>query len=475
MRKNLLLLACAALLMPMSLLAQAEAQTDPWSQADEIVNNIKKVNFPERQVSIVDFGAVANNPQALAHDAINLAILAMNQQGGGTVVVPADTFYTGPITMKSNVRLHFQDGAVLKFTTEPEYYFPAVPTRWEGVDCNNTHPLIYAYGETNIALTGKAVLDAQGAPDRWWNIQARERKSTPEKLAPRLQLLRWGEEQLPLHQRTFTLDNYMRPQFVNFYRCNTVLIEDVTLLNSPFWVIHPLFCDDLIVRGVTVRNHGPNGDGCDPESCKNVLIEDCVFDTGDDCIAIKSGRNADGRKWNVPSENIVVRRCHMADGHGGIVIGSEISGGYRNLFVEDCTMDSPNLDRVVRIKTSNCRGGIIENIYVRNIEVGECREAVVRINLAYEPKENCNRAFDPIVRNVYLENINCQKSQYGIYLHGLDNVTNIDNINLKDCNFNGVTSKGNFMAGLVGSVSLDNVKINGKKLKELKAQKASKK
>lgn len=475
MRKNLLLLACAALLMPMSLSAQAEAQTDPWSQADEIVNNIKKVSFPERQVSIVDFGAVANNPQALAHDAINLAILAMNQQGGGTVVVPADTFYTGPITMKSNVRLHFQDGAVLKFTTEPEYYFPAVPTRWEGVDCNNTHPLIYAYGETNIALTGKGVLDAQGAPDRWWNIQARERRSTPEKLAPRLQLLRWGEEQLPLHQRTFTLDNYMRPQFVNFYRCNTVLIEDVTLLNSPFWVIHPLFCDDLIVRGVTVRNHGPNGDGCDPESCKNVLIEDCVFDTGDDCIAIKSGRNADGRKWNVPSENIVVRRCHMADGHGGIVIGSEISGGYRNLFVEDCTMDSPNLDRVVRIKTSNCRGGIIENIYVRNIEVGECREAVVRINLAYEPKENCNRAFDPIVRNVYLENINCQKSQYGIYLHGLDNVTNIDNINLKDCNFNGVTSKGNFMAGLVGSVSLDNVKINGKKLKELKAQKASKK
>lgn len=475
MRKNLLLLACAALLMPMSLSAQAEAQTDPWSQADEIVNNIKKVNFPERQVSIVDFGAVVNNPQALAHDAINLAILAMNQQGGGTVVVPADTFYTGPITMKSNVRLHFQDGAVLRFTTEPEYYFPAVPTRWEGVDCNNTHPLIYAYGETNIALTGKGVLDAQGAPDRWWHIQARERKSTPEKLAPRLQLLRWGEEQLPLHQRTFTPDNYMRPQFVNFYRCNTVLIEDVTLLNSPFWVIHPLFCDDLIVRGVTVRNHGPNGDGCDPESCKNVLIEDCVFDTGDDCIAIKSGRNADGRKWNVPSENIVVRRCHMADGHGGIVIGSEISGGYRNLFVEDCTMDSPNLDRVVRIKTSNCRGGIIENIYVRNIEVGECREAVVRINLAYEPKENCNRAFDPIVRNVYLENINCQKSQYGIYLHGLDNVTNIDNINLKDCNFNGVTSKGNFMAGLVGSVSLDNVKINGKKLKELKAQKASKK
>ncbi len=471
MRKIIVSLACLALLLPMPL----SAQTDPWSQADAIVANIKKVSFPERQVSIVDFGAVANNPEVLVHDAINLAILDMNQKGGGTVVIPADTFYTGPITMKSNVRLHLEDGAVLRFTDQLEYYFPAVPTRWEGVDCNGAHPLIYAYGESNIALTGKGRLETLGSPEYWRHIQSLERKTTPEALAPRLELLLWGENQLPLHQRVVTIERMMRPQFVNFYRCNTVLIEDVTLLNSPFWVIHPLFCNDLIVRGVTVRNHGPNGDGCDPESCKNVLIEDCVFDTGDDCIAIKSGRNADGRKWNVPSENIVVRRCHMADGHGGIVIGSEISGGYRNLFVEDCTMDSPNLDRVVRIKTSNCRGGVIENIYVRNIEVGECREAVVRINLAYEPKENCNRAFDPIVRNVYLENINCQKSQYGIYLHGLDNVTNIDNINLKDCNFNGVTSDGNFMAGLVGNVSLDNVKINGKKVKELKVKKASRK
>mgnify|MGYP003044703678 CR=1 FL=1 len=150
-----------------------------------------------------------------------------------------------------------------------------------------------------------------------------------------------------------------------------------------------------------------------PESSKNVLIENCIFDTGDDCIAIKSGRNADGRKWNVPSENIIVRNCEMKDGHGGVVVGSEISGGYKNLFVENCKMDSPNLERVIRIKTNNCRGGVIENIYVRNVEVGECREAVLKINLQYENREKCDRNFPPVVRHVYLDNVTSEKSKYG--------------------------------------------------------------
>lgn len=163
------------------------------------------------------------------------------------------------------------------------------------------------------------------------------------------------------------------------------------------------------MRGVKVSSHGPNSDGCDPESSKNVLIENCIFDTGDDCIAIKSGRNADGRKWNVPSENIIVRNCEMKDGHGSVVVGSEISGGYKNLFVENCKMDSPNLERVIRIKTNNCRGGVIENIYVRNVEVGECREAVLKINLQYENREKCDRSFPPVVRHVYLDNVTSEK------------------------------------------------------------------
>ena len=197
----------------------------------------------------------------------------------------------------------------------------------------------------------------------------------------------------------------------------------------------------MTVRNVHVQNEGPNGDGCDPDACKNVLIEGCYFDTGDDCIAIKSGRNRDGRDGR-PSENIIVRNCQMKNGHGGVVVGSEISGGYRNLFVENCKMDSPLLDRVIRIKTNNCRGGIIENIYVRNVEVGQCKEAVLKINLIYDPKEVCNRAYAPIVRNVYLDNVNCKKSQYGVYIDAYDDRCNVNNVEVRNSSFDGVQSRG---------------------------------
>ena len=163
-----------------------------------------------------------------------------------------------------------------------------------------------------------------------------------------------------------------------------MLIEGVTFTNSPMWIINPVLCENVTVRGVTVDSHGPNNDGCDPESCRNVLIEDCVFDTGDDCIAIKSGRNADGRRIGVPSENIIIRDCQMKDGHGGVVLGSEMSGGIRNVFVENCEMDSPNLDRAIRLKSNSLRGGYLENLFVRNVKVGQVADAVVRINLNYD-------------------------------------------------------------------------------------------
>jgi polygalacturonase len=245
--------------------------------------------------------------------------------------------------------------------------------------------------------------------------------------------------------------------------CTGVLIEDLTLKNSPFWVIHPVRTESLIVRGVTIKSAGPNSDGCDPESCNNVLIENCFFDTGDDCIAIKSGRNNDGRRWNIPSRNIIVRDCRMAAGHGGVVIGSEISGGYSNLFVENCEMDSPDLLRVIRIKTSECRGGIIENINVRNVKVGVCSEAVLHITLNYEPGEPCVRDFPPVVRNVTLENVTSNKSKYGIYIEGLAKSVNVSDITLKNCAFNGV-EQGTSITG-AERVKLKKVYINGKKIR----------
>lgn len=451
----------------------------PWAEAEKIVSEMTKVHFPERSVSILEFGAVEGDSTKLADEAINLAIISMNQQGGGNVIVPPGTFYTGPITLKSNVNLHLSEGSVLKFTSDVKKYMPAVLTRWEGIDCYNAHPLIYAYGETNIALTGKGTIDGSGN-EGWWQrgrrMERRDFLSDPDDpkskvlRGSRLRLLEWGETQTPVADRVFTDVDCMRPQTINFNRCTTVLIEDVTLLNSPFWVMHPLFCKDLTVRRVTANNNGPNGDGCDPESCCNVLIEECVFNTGDDCIAIKSGRNEDGRKWNVPSENIVVRNCTMANGHGGVVIGSEISGGYRNLYVENCKMDSPNLERVIRIKTSTARGGLIENIHVRNVEVGQCREAVLRINLNYEQNEPAKRGFIPTVRNVTLENVTCQKSKYGVWLYGLDDTCNIQNVNLKDCTFNGVTTGGNFAHGQHEAVKFENCTINGEPVEEWSAE-----
>ncbi len=211
-------------------------------------------------------------------------------------------------------------------------YLPAVLTRWEGMDCYNTHPLVYAIDASNIALTGKGTIDGQASNEIWWWMNGNPEYGWKEgmnsqKLAGRPRLLAYEQNQTPVEERRFDIEGALRPQLVNFMNCTSVLIEDLTLKNSPFWVIHPVRTESLIVRGVTIKSAGPNSDGCDPESCNNVLIENCFFDTGDDCIAIKSGRNNDGRRWNIPSRNIIVRDCRMAAGHGGVVIGSEISGG----------------------------------------------------------------------------------------------------------------------------------------------------
>lgn len=451
--------------MPLSLFGD---NNTPWADADKIVSSIKRTSFPDKVFNIVDFGAKAEDFSKVYHEEINNAILACNQAGGGTVLVPKGAYHTGPLTLKSNVNLHLEEGAILKFSTEQDLYFPAVLTRWEGVDCYNAHPLIYAYGETNIAITGKGTIDGQGENDTWWYMCGAPRFGWEEGKKSqwkggRQKLLAYAEDFVPNYKRVMTQEDALRPQLINFYSCNTVLIEDVTLLNSPFWVIHPLMCEDVIVRGVSIESHGPNSDGCDPESSKNVLIENCNFNTGDDCIAIKSGRNADGRKWKMPSENVVVRNCDMKNGHGGIVIGSEISGGFRNLYVENCTMDSPELDRVVRIKTNNCRGGLIENIFVRNIVVGQCKEAVLKINLVYEPKEICDRSFPPVVRNVNLENITCNKSKMGVYITGLEDTDNIYNINISNSKFNNV-EKATEVIG-ARDVKCNNLYINGKLVK----------
>ncbi|MRR19293.1 glycoside hydrolase family 28 protein [bacterium] len=442
--------------------------SDRWKMAAEIEESLQTTSFPADTFNIADFGAVPDDTAFLNTSAIEAAIQKCHGSGGGVVLVPAGSWTTGPVTLLSNVNLHLSEKATLLFSTDGELYLPPVLTRWEGMDCYNIHPLIYAIDASNIALTGKGTIDGQASNEAWWWMNGnpdygwREGMNS-QKISGRLQLLRHEQNQTPVEERRFGLEGALRPQLVNFNNCNTVLIEDLTLKNSPFWVIHPVRTDNFILRGVTIVSAGPNSDGCDPESCNGVLIENCFFDTGDDCIAIKSGRNNDGRRWSIPSQNIIVRNCRMADGHGGVVIGSEISGGFSNLFVEDCEMDSPELLRVIRIKTSDCRGGIVENVNVRNVKVGKCSEAVLKINLMYEPNEECDRSFPPFVRNVTLENVTSQESHYGIYIVGLDGSVNVSDITLRNCSFNGVQEG----ASITGAerVKLEKVFINGEKLK----------
>lgn len=449
------------------------AQRDKYAWEEvypQVLQQIKAPVFKDVVYNISDYGAVPEKPEMLNHEIINRLIAICSSNGGGTVLVPPGTWHTGPLTLKTGVNLHVEEGATLLFTTDTKY-FPNVLTRWEGVDCYNMQPLIYAYGEKDIALTGKGIIDGAAGNENWWKMCGAHhfgwREGDVSQKMGRPKLLQWNNDKTPVSERIFTPADGMRPQLVNFYLCQNVLIEDLTLLRSPFWVIHPVLCENLLVRNVKMINDGPNGDGCNPESCKNVMIEDCFFNTGDDCIAIKSGRNFDGRRWNRLSENIIVRNCKMENGHGGVVIGSEISGGYRNLFIENCKMDSPELDRVVRIKTNNLRGGIIENIYARNIEVGQCKIAVFSINLDYDPKEVGQRGFLPQVRNVYLDNINCQKSGHGIWIRGLEKSVNIENINISNCSFDKV-AKGNYLQGKFESINLHKLEINGNVVKHLK-------
>lgn len=450
----------------------------------EIEGRIHAPEFRDKVYDVTKYGASEGASAAKNQKAINKAIAVCSKKGGGVVLVPKGQYVTGAIRLLSNVNLRVEEGATLLFAFEPELY-PLVRTRWEGLDIMNYSPCIYAKGAVNVAVSGKGTIDGNGSMDTWWpwcgstkyGFEAgvtKESQAMPwkgddrfgrdaqgEVLSNRNTLLQMSDEGVPVAERRFGMGHGMRPQLVNFFECENVLVEDVTLLRSPFWVVHPVLSRNVTVRRCTIVNDGPNGDGCDPESCEDVLIEDCLFRTGDDCIAIKSGRNADGRRAGRASRNIIVRRCTMQDGHGGVVIGSEISGGVQNVFAEDCKMDSPNLDRVLRIKTNTCRGGVTEGMYMRNVEVGECREAVMRINLVYEPKERSKRGFVPTVRNVYMENVTCKKSRYGVLLNGLEESCNIYNVEVKNCTFEGVKDEPVRRTGQSRNVRFENLVVNG--------------
>ena len=430
----------------------------PWELLmPAIRDRIKPPRFPKRTFDLKAKG----DGQTDCTAAFRAAIDRCAKAGGGRVVVKPGTYLTGAIHLKSNVNLEIQEGATIKFSQNPKDYLPAVFSRWEGVELFNYSPFIYAFGQQNIAITGKGTLDGQSDNEHWWPWNGRPaygwKEGMSNQRADRTALFAMAEKGVEVRERVFGEGHYLRPQFIQPYRCENVLIEGVTIQNSPMWEIHPVLCRNVTVQNVKINSHGPNNDGCDPESCTDVLIKNCEFDTGDDCIAIKSGRNADGRRLKAPTENVIVQGCRMKDGHGGITVGSEISGGVRNVFAEDCCLDSPNLDHALRVKNNAMRGGLLENLHFRNTEVGQVAHAVITIDFNYE--EGAKGSFTPVVRRFTVDNLRSAKSKHALDVQGLSTAP-VMNLRLTNCTFDNV-AEGNIVKN-VKDATLENVKINGR-------------
>lgn len=457
-RREIIKMLAAASFAPSAWAIGQVSDDERWDMAKLIRARIKMPEIPDQEFVITDFNAVGDG-QTDCTQAIADAIGAASAAGGGRVIVPGGVFATGPVHLESRINLHLEKGSKLSFIPEPDRYLPAVFTRWEGVELMGLSPLIYAFGKTDIAITGEGTLDGGADETHWWPWKGigkdKSNESGRNQNAARTKLFSDAESGVPPEGRYYADGAYLRPPFIQTYHCENVLIEDVTIINSPFWLIHPVLSTSVVVRGVTCHSMGPNSDGCDPESCKDVLIENCIFDTGDDCIAIKSGRNADGRRVGVPSENIIVSHCEMRAGHGGVVMGSELSGGIRNVFVENCRMSSPDLERGIRIKTNALRGGGVENLNVREIEVGTVGDLVV-INFFYEEGEN--GPHKPLVQGIDIRDVHCGNAERVMDLRGFEHAP-IRDVKLTNVTVDSVAQPSRISH--VDSLVLENVKVNG--------------
>ncbi len=387
------------------------APADPWAGRDEILRRIVAPTFPARDFAITDFGAVGDD-KTDNRAALAAAIAACTKAGGGRVVVPKGGFFCdGPIHMASNVNLHVSEGATIRFGAQPEKYLPMVLTRFEGTMLYGYSPRIYVRGATNVAITGRGTIDgnARETLALMKDSKARGGSGTLRKM---------GAEGVPVEQRIFGEGKWMRPSMIQPFECTNVLIEDVTLRDSTFWVVHPVFCRNVTVRGITVDSMNGNNDGCDPDSCVDVLIENCTFRTGDDAIAIKSGRDQDGWRVGRPTENVVIRNITMGSRHSGLCIGSEMSGGVRNVFMEDCTADA--VSSALYFKGNVDRGGFVEHVRARRITVRQVRDGLVRFDTTYRAQDIRGGTTAPSFRDFLIEDVTCGESRtFGLSIEGL--------------------------------------------------------
>ncbi len=406
--------------------------------------------FPELVVSIIDFDAQENR---LCTSSINDAISHISENGGGHVIIPKGTWKTGAIHLKSNVDLHFEDGAILDFSTDPEDYLPVVLVVYEGIRCMNYSPFIYGKDLVNVAITGKGILEGNGTA--WWDWK--KDKSAVARLYTE------GADLAPVEDRVYGFEGGLRSPFIQLLSCKNVLIDGFTLNNSPFWNIDPVWCENMIIRNITIESpkDSPNTDGINVDCCKNVIVEDCtIVSAGDDMFCLKAGRNDDALSVGIPCENVIIRRCKglYESKSGGIVIGSEMSAGVRNILAEDC--DFGHNFNCVRIKSKDGRGGVVENIECRNLHMSKGMRG---INLTFRYDCGGPTADDakvpgermPELRNIYFENIKCDETDIGIAIDGVPN-GKMGNIYFKDITMNAVQC---ITADSVNGLNMENVKM----------------
>ena len=492
MNKSIKLLALSlATLFSANSFAQLQT-ADLYKNVEFKMPTVAETSFPATSVSIKDFGAIAGG-NVKNTEAFKKAIASISQKGGGKVIVPRGIWMTGPIVLQSNINLHLEDGAMIIFSRDFADY-PLVDVSFEGLNTTRCQSPISAKGATNIAITGNGVIDGSGDAWRyvkkgkmtdgqwkellskggvlsddkktWFPTESSKRGFTstanfniPEKLTTRADLEK--------------VKDFLRPVMVSLVSCDKVLLDGPTFQNSPAWNLHPLMSSNLILRNLNVRNpwYSQNGDGLDLESCKNVLIYNNTFDVGDDAICIKSGKDKDGRDRGVPTENVIIKNNTVYHAHGGIVIGSEMSGGVKNLHASDCTFIGTDIG--LRFKTTRGRGGVVENIWMSNIDMINIPAQVIGFNMFYEGNspiiEEDQSADDekrvekqipvtdetPVFRNVFFKNINATSSYEALSLNGLSEM-NLKNIVIEDSYFD--TKKALTIVDADG-ITLKNVKL----------------
>lgn len=377
------------------------------ARRDAVLAQIVPPPVPGTELCVTDFGAVADSVTD-CKPAFDAALRRAEREGGAHLIVPPGCYrLCGPIHLVSNLRLDLQEGAVLRFDPEPSYYLPAVATSWEGTFVQNYSPLIYGRDLHNVAIVGRGVIDGNAATTfaSWRALQRED--------SQRLRAM--NHEATPVGERVFGEGHYLRPHLIQLYGCRNVLLEDFFVTNSPFWCIHLLQSENITARRVRFDAKLVNNDGFDPEYSRNILIEDIDFNNGDDNVAIKAGRDREGRAEGRPTENIVIRNCRFKGLHG-VVIGSEMSAGVRNVFVEDCSFGG-YCKRGIYFKSNPDRGGFIRDIYIRNVEFGEVEDAFYITS--FYAGEGAGSPYRTEIRDVLVENFRCRRaSAAGIVIQG---------------------------------------------------------